>query len=133
MGLGLSLPASGLKSTNLKGTQQTISPRQRFVDRAERDTRRTCWLARHNRFAGTVILQFRDDECSPSDHEFVGNTAYIYLKIETLHRRASEVPSQTTWGGSAADDLIGQERMDVEDRIDLGRAHLRSTETERRH
>ena len=130
-GFGLSLPASGL--TNLKQTPQTISPRQRFVDRAERDARGARWLARHNRFAETVILQFRGGECSPSDHEFVGNTAYIHLKIETLHRWASEVPGQAAWGGSAADDLIGQERMDVENRVDLGRGNLRPTEAERRH
>src|SRR5271166_163465 len=35
--------------------------------------------------------------------------------------------------GSAAKDLVGQERMDVEDRIDLGCSHARPAEAERRH
>ena len=115
MGFGLSLPASGLNSTNLKETQQTISPRQRFVDPAERDARRARWLARRNRFARTVILQFRDGECSPSDHNFVGNTAYIHLKVETLHRGASEVPGQTAWvtmpDGSLRDEVADPARQ----------------------
>jgi hypothetical protein len=30
-----------------------------------------------------------------SDHQFVGDAAYINLEIETLHRRAREIPDQT--------------------------------------
>src|SRR6516165_364291 len=71
--------------------------------------------------------------CSASDHEFVGDAAHVHLEIETLHRRAREMPGQAARAGSAADDLVGQERMDVEDRIDLGRTHVRPAEAERRH
>jgi len=41
----------------------------------------------------------------------VGDAAYIHLEIEALHRRAREMPRQTARTGSAADDLVGQERM----------------------
>src|SRR5438270_7286290 len=63
----------------------------------------------------------------------MGEAAYIHLEIEALHRRAREMPGQTARVGSAADDLVSQERMDVEDRIDLGRRHVRPAEAERRH
>ena len=43
------------------------------------------------------------------------------------------MPGQTARRGPAVDDLVGQERMDVEYRIDLGRGHLRPAEAERRH
>src|ERR1700730_12706655 len=43
------------------------------------------------------------------------------------------MPGQAARAGSAADDLVGQERIDVEDRIDLGRSHVRPAEAERRH
>src|SRR6516225_2733530 len=36
-----------------------------------------------------------------SDHEFVGDPAYIHLEIEALHRRAREMPRQTARTGSA--------------------------------
>src|ERR1700751_3126052 len=52
---------------------------------------------------------------SVSDHEFVGDAAYIHLEIKALHRRAREMPGQTARGGSAADDLVGEERMNIED------------------
>jgi hypothetical protein len=39
----------------------------------------------------------------------------------------------TPRGPSAADELVGKERMDVEDRINLGRGHIRPAEAERRH
>jgi hypothetical protein len=51
----------------------------------------------------------------------VGDAAYINLEIEALHRRAREMPGQTSRDGSAADELVGKERIDVEDRINLGR------------
>jgi hypothetical protein len=35
-----------------------------------------------------------------------------YLEIEALHRRTREMPGQTA-RGSAADELVGKERMDV--------------------
>ena len=57
-----------------------------------------------------------------SDHQFVGDAAYINLEIEALHRRAREMPGQTSRDGSAADELVGQEQMDVEDRINLNPA-----------
>ena len=56
----------------------------------------------------------------------MGDAAYIHLEIEALHRRAREMPGQTARGGCAADDLVGEERMDVKDRIDLGSGHVRS-------
>src|SRR6516165_8386721 len=43
------------------------------------------------------------------------------------------MPGQTSWHGSAADELVGQQRMDVEDRINLGRGHIRPAEAEPRH
>ena len=49
----------------------------------------------------------------------MGDGAHIDLEIEALHRRASEMPGQAAWARPAADDLVGQERMDVEDRIYL--------------
>jgi hypothetical protein len=49
----------------------------------------------------------------------VGDAAYINLEIEALHRRTREMPAQTSLDGSAADELVGKERMDVEDRINL--------------
>src|SRR6266436_9309016 len=70
---------------------------------------------------------------APLDREFVDDAAYIHLEIEALHRRAREMPGQTARGGCAADDLVGEERMDVKDRIDLGRGHVRPAEAERRH
>src|SRR5437660_11154984 len=63
----------------------------------------------------------------------MGEAAYIHLEIQALHRRAREMPGQTARAGSAADDLVGQERMDVEDRIDLGRRYVRPAEAECRH
>jgi hypothetical protein len=50
-----------------------------------------------------------------SDHQFVGDAAYINLEIEALHRRAREMPGQTARHGSPADELVGQERMDFKD------------------
>ena len=40
-----------------------------------------------------------DFPCSVSDHEFVGDTAYVHLEIETLHWRAREMPkpNRPTW------------------------------------
>ena len=49
----------------------------------------------------------------------MGDGAHIHLEIETLYRRACEMPGQAARARPAADDLVGQERMDVEDRIDL--------------
>ena len=43
---------------------------------------------------------------------------------EALHRRAREMPDQTARHGSPADELVGQERMDFEDSINLGRGHI---------
>jgi hypothetical protein len=60
---------------------------------------------------------------SASDHQFVGDAAYIHLEIKAQHRRAREMPGQTARDSSAADELVGQERMDVEDRLDLRRGH----------
>jgi hypothetical protein len=37
-------------------------------------------------------LQFFDVGRGASDHEFVGDAAYIHLEIEALHRRAREMP-----------------------------------------
>src|ERR1700730_17457292 len=68
-----------------------------------------------------------------SDHQLARDTAYIHLEIEPLHRRAREMPRQTARDGSAADELVGHEWMDVKDRIDLGRGHIRPAEAERRH
>src|SRR6202048_2466199 len=68
-----------------------------------------------------------------SDHELASDTAYIHLEIEPLHRRAREMPRQTARDGSAADELVGHEEMDVKDRIDLGCGHIRPAEAERRH
>src|SRR6202048_3627909 len=68
-----------------------------------------------------------------SDHQLASDTAYIHLKIEPLHRRAREMPRQTARDGSAADELVGHEEMDVKDRIDLGCGHIRPAEAERRH
>src|SRR5205823_11217413 len=87
-------------------------------------------LAGPNTFVGP---RFFDVGRSASDHEFVGDAAYIHLENEALHRRAREMPRQTARTGSAADDLVGQERMNIEDRIDLGRGHVRPAEAERRH
>jgi hypothetical protein len=84
----------------------------------------------HNAFAPAVIFDF---ESRALDREFVDDAAYIHLEIEALHRRAREMPGQTARGGCAADDLVGEERMDVKDRIDLGRGHVRPAEAERRH
>src|SRR5215472_5488059 len=63
----------------------------------------------------------------------MGNGAHIHLEIETVYRRAREMPGQAARARPAADDLVGQERMDVEDRINLGRGHVRPAEAERRH
>ena len=60
-----------------------------------------------------------------SDHQLASDTAYIHLEIEPLHRRAREMPRQTARDGSAADELVGHEEMDVKDRIDLGCGHIR--------
>ena len=37
-------------------------------------------------------LQFLDVGRGASDHEFVGDAAHVHLEIETLHRRAREMP-----------------------------------------
>ena len=55
----------------------------------------------------------------------MGDAAYINVEIEALHRRAREMPSQTARHGCPADELVGQERMDIEDGINLGRGHIR--------
>src|SRR6266481_5419633 len=55
-------------------------------------------LAGHNTFVGP---RFFDVGRSASDHEFVGDAAYIHLEIEALHRRAREMPRQTL-----ADEII---------------------------
>src|SRR6202040_1041757 len=68
-----------------------------------------------------------------SDHQLASDTAYIHLEIEPLHRRAREMPRQTARDGSAADELVDHEEMDVKDRIDLGCGHIRPAEAERRH
>jgi hypothetical protein len=49
-------------------------------------------------------LSFFDVGCSASDHQLVGDAAYIHLEIEALHRRARKMPGQTAEGGSAARD-----------------------------
>src|SRR5262249_59935272 len=43
------------------------------------------------------------------------------------------MPGQTARHGSPADELVGQERMDFEDSINLGRGHISPAEAERRH
>jgi aspartyl-tRNA(Asn)/glutamyl-tRNA(Gln) amidotransferase subunit A len=43
------------------------------------------------------------------------------------------MPGQAVRAGSAADDLVGQERMDIEDRLDLGCGYVRPAEAERGH
>ena len=68
-----------------------------------------------------------------SDHHFVADAAYINLEIEALHRRAREMPGQTARHCSPADELVGQERMDFKDSINLGRGHIGPAEAERRH
>src|SRR5438045_4753331 len=42
------------------------------------------------------------------------------------------MPSQTAGHSSPADDLVGQERMEIEDRVDLRGGHVRPAEAERR-
>jgi hypothetical protein len=43
------------------------------------------------------------------------------------------MPGQTARDRSAADELVGKERMDVKDRIYLGYGHIRPAEAERGH
>ena len=45
--------------------------------------------------------------------QFAGDAAYINLEIEALHRRARKMPDQTARHGSPADELVGQERMEL--------------------
>ena len=61
----------------------------------------------------------------------MGDTAY--LKIEALHRRTREMPGQTARDRSAADELVGKERMMSKIRINLGYGLIRPAEAERRH
>ena len=68
-----------------------------------------------------------------SDHQFLGDAAHIDFEIEALHRQAREMPGQTARDGSATNELVGKERMDVKDRINLGSGHIRPAEAQRRH
>src|SRR4029077_17434227 len=92
-------------------------------------SRELATLAGHNTLVGP---RFFDVGRGASDHEFVGDAAYIHLEIEALHRRARDMPGQTARTGAAADDFVSQQRMNVEDRIDPGHGHVRPAEAERR-
>src|SRR6185312_10406339 len=70
--------------------------------------------------------------CRLYDH-LAREAADIHLVIEALHRRAGVVPDQTALRRAAADDLAGEERVDVVDRIDLRRGDIRPAKAERTH
>jgi hypothetical protein len=55
-----------------------------------------------------------------------GRAAYINLEIEALHRRRAKCQAKPP-------ELVGHERLDVEDSINLGRGHIGPAEAERRH
>src|ERR1700726_128935 len=56
--------------------------------------------------------------------ELLSDAACIHLEIKALHRRAREMPGKTAGVAPRRTISSGQERMDVEDRIELGRGHV---------
>jgi hypothetical protein len=46
-----------------------------------------------------------------SDYQLASDTAYVHLEFEPLRRRAREMPRQNARDSSAADELVGHERM----------------------
>src|SRR3954468_6517043 len=66
-------------------------------------------------------------------HHLARETADIHLVIEPLHRRAGVMPGQPGARRAATDDLVGEKRVDVEDRIDLRRGDIAPAEAERTH
>src|SRR5579862_9745203 len=66
-------------------------------------------------------------------HDFAAEAAQIDLEIEALDRRARIVPGEATSGRAAPDKFVGEEGVDVEDRVKLGAGHFGPADAERRH
>jgi hypothetical protein len=59
--------------------------------------------------------------------------ARVHLVIELHHRWPGKVPSESGTGGAATYYLVGEERVKVVDRIDLGCGRVSPREPERSH
>src|SRR5258708_6382355 len=49
------------------------------------------------------------------------HAAAIHLEFQVANRRPGEVPVNARMGRATADDFVGEERIDVTDRVDLAR------------
>src|SRR5262245_21736297 len=49
------------------------------------------------------------------------NAPAVHLVLEAPHRRAAQVPRQPGARGTTADDLVGEERVEILHRVDLAR------------
>ena len=84
----------------------------------------------------TRVLKRRGDFYVARTHQITSSSATPRTstsKSRPLHRRTREMPGQTARDGSATNELVGEELMDVKDRINLGSGHLRPAEAQRRH
>jgi hypothetical protein len=55
---------------------------------------------------------------------FIADRATIHFEIEINHGRPAKAPGQPAVGSPPANDLIGEERIEVVDRVDLGRGRI---------
>ena len=56
--------------------------------------------------------------------------AAVHLELQVLHRRAREVPRHAGMGGTASDESVGEQRVGVADRIELGRGGVAPADAE---
>src|SRR5262245_34210840 len=67
--------------------------------------------------------------CDPLD----ADAAAVHLVFQVHHRRAVIVPHQPGTRRAALDDLAGEERVDIVNRIELGGGGILPAEAERTH
>src|SRR5882762_10321966 len=68
-----------------------------------------------------------------SDYQLAGEAAHVDLEIEPLDRRPRVMPDQPAGHGAARDELVGDDGVDVIDRVDLRRGDIAPAEAERAH
>src|ERR1700761_3107301 len=66
-------------------------------------------------------------------HLLAPDAAAVHLVVQADHRRAAELPGQAVPGGAAHDELLGEEGMDVAQRIGLHRGGAGPTDAEQAH
>src|SRR5215471_16621042 len=65
------------------------------------------------RDAASRLLRMKGKDLLPLDHCLPQHTPAIHLEFEVDHRRPGKMPGQAEAGGATADQLLGQDVMEI--------------------